>query len=74
MTPRFPRSRGGGARLPLESRNPDRILAKRVGKNLDRNFASQLLILRPIHLSHAPFSQGRENFIVSERRAGLNHV
>ena len=64
---------GGGAGLPFESRNPDRILAKRVWENLDRNLASQFLVLRPIHLSHATFSQGREDFIVSERRARLNH-
>ena len=64
---------GGGAGLPFESRNPDRILAKRVWENLNRNLASQFLILRPIHLSHATFSQGREDFIVSERRARLNH-
>ena len=64
---------GGGAGLPFESRNPDRILAKRVRENLNRNLASQFLVLRPIHLSHATFSQGREDFIVSERRARLNH-
>jgi len=65
---------GGGARLPFESRNPDRILAKRVGENLDRHRASRFLILRPIHLSHATFSQGGDDFIVSERRARMNHA
>src|SRR4029450_4790539 len=35
---------GGGTGFMLESRNPDRILAKRVRENLNRNLASQLLI------------------------------
>ena len=65
--------RGGGAGLPFESRNADWIVAKRVRENLDRHLASQFLVLRPIHLSHATFSQGRDDFIVSERRARLNH-
>ena len=64
---------GGGTRLMLESRNPDRILAKRVRENLNRNLASQLLILCPIHLSHAAFSEGGEDFIVSQRCARLKH-
>ena len=64
---------GGGAGLPFESRNPDRILAKRVWENLNRNLASEFLVLRPIHLSHSTFSQGREDFIVSDRCAWLNH-
>ena len=64
---------GGGAGLSFESRNPDRILAECVWENLNRNLAPQLLVLRPIHLSHATFSQGREDFIVSERCARLNH-
>jgi hypothetical protein len=66
--------RGGGAGLPFESRQPDRIVAKRVWENLNRHLASQFLILRPIHLSHATFSQGSEHFIVPERRARLNHL
>ena len=64
---------GGGAGLPFESRNADWIVAKRVRENLDRHLASQFLVLRPIHLSHATFSQGRDDFIVSERRARLDH-
>ena len=64
---------GGGTRFPFESRNPDRIVAKPVRENLDRNLASQFLVLRSIHLSHATFSQGREDFVVSERCARLNH-
>jgi hypothetical protein len=65
--------RGGGAGLPVESRKPDGIVTKRVRENLNRHLASQFLVLRPIHHSHAPLSQGREDFIVSERCAGLNH-
>ena len=64
---------GGGTGLLLESRNPDRIVTKRVWENLDRHLASQRPILRPIHLSHAAFSEGREDFIVSQRCAGLKH-
>ena len=59
--------RGGGAGLPVESRNPDRIVTKRVRENLNRHLASQFLVLRPIHHSHATLSEGREDFIVSER-------
>ena len=65
--------RGGSAGLPVESRNPDRILTKRVWENLNRHLASQFLVLRPIHHSHATLSQGRKDFIVSERCARLNH-
>ena len=64
---------GGSTGLSFESRNPDRILAECVWENLNRHLASQLLVLREIHLSHATFSQGREDFIVSERCARLNH-
>ena len=64
---------GGGTGLTLESRNTDRILADRVWKNLNRNLASQLLILRPIHLSHPAFSEGRQDFIVSQRCARREH-
>ena len=63
---------GGGARFPLESRNPDRI-RQTLRQNPDRHFASEFLVLRPIHLSHAAFSEDREDLIVSERRAGLQH-
>jgi hypothetical protein len=63
----------GGAGLTFESRNPDRISAELVWQNLNRNFAPQLLVLRSIHLSHAAFSKDREDFIVSERRARLDH-
>ena len=66
--------RGGSTGLPLESRHPDRILAERVWENLDRHLASQLLIFREIHFSHATFSKGREDFVVSEQRAGSNHT
>ena len=65
--------RSGGAGLPFESCNPDWILANRVWQNLDRNLASQSLVLREIHLSHAAFSQSSEDFVVSERGAGLDH-
>ena len=65
--------RGGGAGLPVESRNPDRILTKRVRENLNRHLASQPLVLRPIHHSHATLSEDREDFIVSEHGARLNH-
>ena len=61
---------GGGAGLSFESRNPDLILAKHVWENLDRNLASPFLVLRPIHLSHASFPEGREDLIVAERGAG----
>jgi hypothetical protein len=64
---------GGGAGLTFESRNPDRILTERVWQNLNRNLAPQLLVLRAIHLSHAAFSKDREDFIVPERCARLNH-
>ena len=64
---------GGGTGLMPESCNPDRILAKRVREDLNRNLASQFLVPRPIHLSHSTFSQGREDFIVSDRCAWLNH-
>ena len=65
--------RGGGSGLPFESCNPDWILANRVWEHLDRNLASQFLVLRPVHLSHAPFSKSRKDFVVSERRARLDH-
>ena len=65
---------GGGAGLPFESRNADWIVAKRVRENLDRHLASQFLVLRPIHLSHAAFPQGGEHFIVPECRARLDHL
>jgi hypothetical protein len=64
---------GSSAGFLFESRNPDRILAKHAWESLDRNLASQFLVLRPIHLSHAAFSQGREDFMVPERCAWLNH-
>jgi hypothetical protein len=41
---------GSSAGFLFESRNPDRILAKHAWENLDRNLASQFLVLRPIHL------------------------
>ena len=65
--------RGGGAGLPFESRHPNRVLSERIWKDLDRNFASEVLVLRPIHLSHATLSQGGEDFVMTERRAGRNH-
>ena len=66
--------RGGGTGLLFESRNPERIVTKRIRENLDRHLASKLPILRSIHLAHAAFSEGREDFIVSQRRAGLEHA
>ena len=64
---------GGGARLPFESRHPNRILAEPLRQNLDRHFAAKLLVPRLIHLSHATFAKDGEDFVVPDRRARLDH-
>jgi hypothetical protein len=64
--------RRGSACLALESRNPNRIFAEPLRENLDRQFASKSLVLRPIHLSHATFSKDGEDFVMPERRARLD--
>ena len=65
--------RGGSPGLAFEPCDANRIVAKGVWKNLDRNFASKFLVPCRVHLSHTPNAKGREDFVVPERGARLNH-
>ena len=56
--------RGNGLCLPLEA------LAELRGGNLDRNIALQAGIMRLVHLSHAAFTDRRNNFIGAQCAAG----
>jgi hypothetical protein len=50
-------------RLPLETRQPIRILCERVRQDFDRNVALQPGITSAIHFPHPASTNGRENLV-----------
>ena len=57
-------------RLALEPGQPFRIGGHGFGQNLDRHFAPEFRILRPVHFSHPACTQRREDLVGSEAGAG----
>ena len=56
--------------LALEARKPVGIRGERLGKNLDRDVAAELRVLRPIDLSHPARAERREDLVRSEAGSG----
>ena len=52
--------------FPLEPRQPLAIGQERVGKNLDRDLATEALVSRAIDFAHAAGAKRRDDFIRSE--------
>src|SRR6185503_11429003 len=61
----------GGQYLRLAAKpcQPIGIVGESVGKNLQRDIATELRIPRAIHLAHSAFAKLREDFIGSEASA-----
>jgi hypothetical protein len=51
------------ARLALEARQPAGILSDGVGKHLDCDVASELRVVRAIHVAHAAAADQRANHV-----------
>ena len=58
--------RSEDARLALEARQALGIGRERVGQDLDRHFAFEPAIARPVHLSHAARAENREDLVTPE--------
>ncbi len=65
---------GHGPGLVLESGATVRAAGELLGQDLDGDLAAQPLVLRPVHLPHAPGAHGREDLVGPEVRAGGYHV
>ena len=63
------RERGHRLRFTLESRQALGIRGEQFRQDLDRDVAIELVIARPIHLSHATGADGAEDFVRAESRA-----
>ena len=50
-------------RLPLEPREHVRVLREGFGQDFDGDVAAQLRVPRPVHLSHSPGAERREDFV-----------
>ncbi len=60
------RERGDGARLALEARVRRCVGGEPFRKNLDRHFAVQPRVARPVNLAHPSRADQREHFIRTE--------
>ena len=56
--------------LPFESLPEVRRRSEMFGQDLDRHFAAQARVLRPVHLSHPSRADGSKDFVGTEARAG----
>jgi hypothetical protein len=64
-----------GARFLLEALPRLGIGGERAGQYLDRDGPIEPRIARAIHLAHAPFAKGRDDFVRTEPRTGIEcHV
>src|SRR5262249_52650418 len=61
---------GDGSRLALEAGEAIRRRGQRLGQELDRHFAAQAEVARPIDLAHAAGAQRSEDFIGTESGCG----
>ena len=59
----------GRARLLLESLQPVRVLRERGRQDLDRHFAPESRIPRPVHLSHPSRPERRQDLVGAESRS-----
>ena len=57
------------SRLPFEAGQPLGVLRDLLQEQLDRHLAAELRILRPIDLSHAPGTEGRNDLVVTQASA-----
>ena len=61
--------RGECLRLTLESRQPLRVTREDVGKDLQRDVATEFRITGTVHLAHSSRPKGSEDFIDAEPSA-----
>ena len=54
---------GDGARFPMEAPEGVRAAAERLRQDLDRHFAAQARVPRPIHLAHPARSERSQDFV-----------
>ncbi len=52
--------------LALETREMSGVGRQRIGKNLDRDVTTELLIARAVDLSHASGAQHRQNLVAAK--------
>jgi hypothetical protein len=57
-------------RFPLESGHPFRLRGERIGQALDRDLAAKRGIRRSVHLAHAAFAKGGDDFVDADSGAG----
>ena len=57
--------------LPLEARDPLLVLGEPFGQHLDRHFALELGVARPVHLAHAAGAERRDDLVGAESSAGF---
>jgi hypothetical protein len=68
------RQHADGPRLLRKTSQPLRVESERLREDLDGDVAVDLWIVRAIHLSHATGTEGRDDLVSPEARAGTDHV